>query len=71
MMKAKYLKELIIPDMLIRDQETDNLRITKIVYDSRKVEDKSLFVAIKGFSTDGHQFLKAAEENGARPTPAS
>lgn len=64
-MKAKYLKELIIPDNLIGDQKLENLLIRKIVYDSRKAEKMSLFVAVKGYSTDGHQFLHEAEQNGA------
>ena len=31
--------------------------VEKITIDSREVDDKSLFVAIKGFNTDGHKFI--------------
>lgn len=46
----------------------DNLpkaEITDIAYDSSKVKNGALFVAIKGFKTDGHEFIKKAFENGA------
>ena len=39
--------------------------ITGIAYDSRKVKKGDLFVCIKGFKTDGHNFLHQALENGA------
>lgn len=41
------------------------LGITGIQYDSRKIELGNLFVAIKGFQSDGHQYIKAAIEKGA------
>lgn len=40
-------------------------RITSVEYDSRKITDGSLFVAIRGFTSDGHGFIKTALENGA------
>jgi UDP-N-acetylmuramoyl-L-alanyl-D-glutamate--2,6-diaminopimelate ligase len=39
--------------------------ITGIHYDSRKVTKNSIFVAIKGFKTDGHKFISDAINNGA------
>jgi len=39
--------------------------ISGIAYDSRSVRDRYLFVAIKGETVDGHDFIKAAIENGA------
>ena len=51
--------------MLVKSQTVENLDIKKVVYDSRKVEDSSLFVAIHGYSTDGHHYLKEAEKRGA------
>ncbi len=35
-------------------------KVTGIEYDSRKVTDGSVFVAMKGFNTDGHNFIKDA-----------
>jgi len=39
--------------------------VASIVYDSRKVTKTSLFVAIKGFNTDGHKFILEAISKGA------
>lgn len=39
--------------------------ISKIVFDSRQVEAGSLFVAVKGTQTDGHQYIDKAIEQGA------
>ena len=46
----------ILPEKKISG-ETD-LNISSIEYDSRKIKDGSLFVAIRGLSDDGHKFLK-------------
>lgn len=43
-----------------------NIVIDSIETDSRKVTKNSMFVAIKGFETDGHKFIKQAIENGAK-----
>lgn len=37
----------------------------KIAYDSRKIEGGEIFVAIKGFDSDGADFLSSAAEKGA------
>jgi UDP-N-acetylmuramoyl-L-alanyl-D-glutamate--2,6-diaminopimelate ligase len=39
--------------------------VASIVYDSRKVKKNSVFVAIKGFNTDGHKFILDAISKGA------
>jgi UDP-N-acetylmuramoyl-L-alanyl-D-glutamate--2,6-diaminopimelate ligase len=39
--------------------------ITGIAFDSRKVEEGYLFVAVKGTKTDGHEFIKTAVSAGA------
>ena len=64
-MKSKYLNEILDPGLLVKRQSIEKLLIRKVVYDSRKVEDQSLFVAIKGFTTDGHNFLGDVSERGA------
>lgn len=40
--------------------------IDQIICDSRVKTKGGLFIAIEGFKTDGHQFIEAAIENGAR-----
>ncbi len=39
--------------------------INAVRYDSRSVEHGDLFVAVRGFQTDGHAFIPAAVNNGA------
>ena len=42
------------------------IEISKIEYDSKKIEENDLFVAIKGFRDDGKNYIKVAIENGAK-----
>ena len=42
-----------------------DMEITSVEYDSRKVKEGSLFIAISGFQTDGHLYIQKAIENGA------
>lgn len=44
---------------------TEEIDIMSVAYDSRKVEQGSLFVCIKGFETDGHSYIQDAIEAGA------
>lgn len=53
----------------ISDKKAFNLNNTEvkgISYDSRKVKDRFLFVAIKGTTYDGHRFIKDAVDRGAK-----
>lgn len=43
----------------------EEVEVTGINIDSRKVEVGDMFIAIRGTQTDGHQFIAAAEEKGA------
>lgn len=42
-----------------------DIQIDKICFDSRQVVPNTLFVAIAGLHTDGHQYIKTAIEKGA------
>ena len=42
-----------------------DMEIGGVCYDSRKVRPGDLFVAIRGFSTDGHRYIPKAVEMGA------
>ncbi len=42
-----------------------DIEVKDIQIDSRKVQPGSLFIAIKGVATDGHQFIEKAIESGA------
>lgn len=43
-----------------------NIEIDSVCNDSRKVTYGSLFVAVKGFATDGHEYISRAVGKGAR-----
>ena len=43
-----------------------NQEVDSIIYDSRVKTVNGLFIAIKGFTGDGHKYIKAAIENGAK-----
>jgi UDP-N-acetylmuramoyl-L-alanyl-D-glutamate--2,6-diaminopimelate ligase len=45
---------------------TGDIDIHRIQYDSRKVERGDCFVALRGVGTDGHKFVEAAMEQGAK-----
>jgi len=64
-MKVKFLQEILHGIDAREIPKIENIHVKKIVYDSRKVEESSLFVAIKGFTTDGHRYLMQAEKSGA------
>lgn len=40
-------------------------RISSVEYDSRKITEGGVFVAIKGFTSDGHDYIEQALQNGA------
>lgn len=42
-----------------------DIKIATIELDSRKVQENTLFIAIKGTATDGHSYIASALENGA------
>lgn len=43
----------------------EDKEIRAIEYDSRRVKEGALFVAVRGYQTDGHLFIDKAIENGA------
>ena len=61
-MKLKALLEGIRVLEMTTDPE---LEIGSVVYDSRKVSEGCLFVAITGFAADGNRFIPMALEKGA------
>jgi len=59
------LSELLEGISLLSQSGNMDVDITSVAYDSRKVEKGSLFVCMKGFQADGHQYIPAALEKGA------
>ena len=59
------LKELLDGLEILETTADPEMDITGICCDSREAEAGSLFVAVKGFESDGHRFIPAAAEKGA------
>jgi UDP-N-acetylmuramoyl-L-alanyl-D-glutamate--2,6-diaminopimelate ligase len=59
------LKEMIPAEGIVQMSADPELEITGISYDSRSTEAGDLFVAIRGFETDGHRYIGKAMEKGA------
>ena len=56
----------IVKNLNILDANADmDMEIRGISYDSRKTQPGDLFVAIRGFESDGHRFIPKAVEKGA------
>jgi len=60
-MRSKTLKELFIN---IKTEETalPFIRIRGVHHDSRQIKAGDLFVAIRGFKTDGHRYLEQVQQ---------
>lgn len=54
----------LLQDIRVKGAYQDT-EILGVAYDSRKVSPGSLFVAIRGYETDGHKYIGAAIEAGA------
>jgi len=59
------LKELLTDVEIIELNADTETEIGDICYDSRKTRKNDLFVAIRGFESDGHKFVGAALSAGA------
>jgi UDP-N-acetylmuramyl-tripeptide synthetase len=57
-------QELIIESITAAPSSTDP-EVTAVCYDSRRVIPGAVFVAIEGFSVDGHRFIPDAVNRGA------
>lgn len=62
MMKLKDLVDQIEKKTL---SNIAQVQVGGIKYDSRQVKKDDLFVAIKGFKSNGHEYIKSALKNGA------
>jgi len=59
------LSELLGAITTIDSQGVPDLEIEGLAYDSRRVKPGFMFVALKGFTLDGHGFINDAIQNGA------
>ena len=59
------LKQLLAGVEVLDLHANENMQITGVAYDSRKVQPGDLFVAVSGFAADGNRFIPMAMEKGA------
>lgn len=59
------LREIIKDSGVVSLRGNENFEITSVCSDSRKVTEGALFIAVRGFASDGHDYIKAAVEKGA------
>ncbi len=62
---AKNLKILFDNIDARLPEGTSRIDIREVQYDSRKVKKGDLFVAVRGFKTDGHNYLQDVQQKGA------
>ncbi|WP_263601858.1 UDP-N-acetylmuramoyl-L-alanyl-D-glutamate--2,6-diaminopimelate ligase [Chryseobacterium sp. PET-29] len=60
------LNELLKRIPVLEIHGDDSREISQLVFDSRKVTDNSLYIAMRGTVVDGHSFIAASEEKGAK-----
>lgn len=61
----KHLKEIIKQIRITEILGSEDIEVNQLVFDSRRVSPGSLFIAVKGMNTDGHQFIQQAIQKGA------
>ncbi|MFT4786934.1 MAG: UDP-N-acetylmuramoyl-L-alanyl-D-glutamate--2,6-diaminopimelate ligase, partial [Cellvibrionaceae bacterium] len=59
------LKDILYSVKLISIEGERSLAISSLAFDSREVSDGCLFVAVKGLTVDGHDYIEIAIQNGA------
>lgn len=60
------LKEVLIGLEGLKARGNIDIEIEGIAFNSKEVKENYLFVAIKGFETDGHKYVEEALEKGAK-----
>lgn len=60
------LRDLLKGIDVVNIKGDDNIDVTGIFTDSRKVIDNSVFIALKGVQVDGHQYVNNALDLGAK-----
>jgi UDP-N-acetylmuramoyl-L-alanyl-D-glutamate--2,6-diaminopimelate ligase len=61
----KKIRDIIKGLDIVSLQGDENREISGIIFDSRNVDKGSVFVAVRGSKTDGHDFIKNAVDSGA------
>ncbi|MCK9220474.1 MAG: UDP-N-acetylmuramoyl-L-alanyl-D-glutamate--2,6-diaminopimelate ligase [Bacteroidales bacterium] len=61
----KPLSDILCNVEILRVHGDTDLKISGLEFDSRKVKPRSIFFAVKGGTSDGHNFIELAIEKGA------
>jgi UDP-N-acetylmuramoyl-L-alanyl-D-glutamate--2,6-diaminopimelate ligase len=61
----KKLKDILYKVALVEVAGSTDETISSVQFDSRKVKEGTLFIAIKGLQTDGHKFIDQTIKSGA------
>ena len=59
------LQQLLYKVNITKVVGTTHIELSDITFDSRKIKESSLFVAIKGMQSDGHSYIQQTIEAGA------
>ncbi len=62
----KVLKDILFGVAIESVYGTTDISVNSIEFDSRKVDSESLFVALRGTLTDGHQYVEQVTKQGVR-----
>lgn len=62
----KQLKELLYKTGIEKIIGNTDIPICNISFDSRKINNESLFIAVNGISVDGHSFIESVVQSGVR-----
>ncbi len=60
-----YLSQLLADVNIIDKYNYSDMQITGVHYNSAKIQPGNIFIAIRGYSTDGHKYIPSAVTNGA------
>lgn len=60
------VSELMHGVAVLREYLAEDLKIEEIVFDSRKAHAKSIFVAVKGHQSNGHDYINQVLKSGGR-----
>lgn len=61
----KQLKDILYKAGILEVAGTTAIGVTELCFDSRKVRHGSLFIAVRGTQSDGHQFIQQVVQSGA------
>lgn len=61
----KLLKDILYKAGILDVSGSTDVNVSSIVFDSRKIQEACVFVAVKGTQSDGHIFIEQAIQQGA------